>query len=206
MSTPDGIDHLLTAVRNYLADDQRRELHGLVNNAGKLLGPSLTDATPAGFDNYFAVNTKAPFFLTQQLTPLMPNGRGSVVNISSAGAHFSSPGDIVYAMSKAALESLTANAAEALAARGIRINTVIPGLTDNGHPAFQDPRLADYLSSLSVLGGVAHPEQVADAIAFLLSDKAARITGAALDVSGGSTLGARPTPTISLHTLASMQT
>lgn len=63
----------------------------------------------------------------------------SVVNISSAAAHFSSSGDIVYAMTKAALESLTINAVPSLATRGIRINSVVPGFTDNGHAAFRNP-------------------------------------------------------------------
>ena len=120
----------------------------------------------------------------------MLNG-GSIVNISSASAHFSSPGDIIYAMTKAALESFTRNVAEAVADRGIRANVVIPGFTDNGHPAFSDDRVRQYMSSFSVLGGVADPETVAEAVRFLISDRSRRTTGASIDVTGGSTLGAR---------------
>jgi len=114
---------------------------------------------------------------------------GSIVNISSAGAHFSSPGDIVYSMTKAAVESLTANAAEALAPLGIRINNVVPGFTDNGHPAFQIPQAREYMSSFAVLGDVSQPGAVADAVGFLLSGRASRTTGSTLDASGGSILG-----------------
>ena len=94
-------------------DHRLGRLTALVNNAASLLGPSFDEASPEQFDAYFALNVKAPFFLAQQLCRRMVDV-GGVVNISSASAHFSSPGDIVYAMSKAALESLTRNMAEHL--------------------------------------------------------------------------------------------
>lgn len=137
----------------------------LVNNATRLLGPSFGETTPAQFDAYFALNARAPFLLAQELCRRMTAG-GGVVNVSSASAHFSSPGDIVYAMSKAALESLTRNMAEAAAARGIRVNTVVPGFTDNGHPGFHDPAVRSYMGSFAVLGGVSAPEDVAEGVRF----------------------------------------
>jgi 3-oxoacyl-[acyl-carrier protein] reductase len=118
--------------------------------------------------------------------------------------HFSSPGDIIYAMSKAAVEAFTRHAAESLAGKGIRINAVIPGFTDNGHPAFQDPAIRAYLGEFSVLGDVAAADDVAEAIAFLISERSRRTTGAMLDVSAGSTLGARASSAgkLSLRTVA----
>lgn len=195
-----GIRRVIEEVDNLLALDGNYRLHGLVNNAAKLLGPSLTDATFAQFNEYVDLNARAPFFLIQQISRMMARG-GSIVNLSSAGAHFSSPGDIVYAMSKAAVESLTKHAAEELAHRGLRINAVIPGFTDNGHPAFRDPQVSAYMSSFSVMGGISQPEVVADAVAFLLSEGSVRTTGSLLDVSGGSTLGARPKSDVSLRRL-----
>ncbi|WP_242088857.1 SDR family NAD(P)-dependent oxidoreductase [Microbacterium lacticum] len=185
---PGSVDALLETVT--WAEGQGRTVRGLVNCAAKLLSPSFAKTKPEDFDDYFAVNVKAPLFLAQALVPHMTGG-GSIVNVSSASAHFSSPGDLVYAMSKAALESLTANAAEAVAAEGVRINHVIPGFTDNGHRAFNVPAARDYMSSFSVLGGISQPEEVAAAVLFLLSEEASRITGTGIDVSGGSTLGAR---------------
>ncbi|MCI0143948.1 SDR family oxidoreductase [Arthrobacter bambusae] len=201
LRTEEGVGQLVDSVDDLLRSQPTHALHALVNNAAKLLGPSFSDATPAQFDEYFALNVKAPFFLTQRLVTRMHPG-GSIVNVSSAGAHFSSPGDIVYAMSKAAIESLTMNAAEWLATRAIRINTVIPGFTDNGHSAFRIDEVREYLSTFAVLGGISDPETVAEAVAFLLSAHASRTTGATLDVSGGSTLGARPAPHLSLRAMA----
>lgn len=190
LATVDGITAVVDAVRNQ-ASTSHMQVAALVNNAGKLLGPSFADATPESFDAYVDVNTKAPFFLTQKLSQDMPAG-ASVVNISSASAHIASAGDIVYAMTKAALESLTRNMAEALAPRGIRVNAVIPGFTDNGHPAFTDEQAVAYMSSLSALGGVAAPSAVADAVSFLVSDRSYRTTGSTIDVTGGMTLHPRP--------------
>ena len=197
LSSSDGIRTLIDNVDRELVLHPHLELQALVNNAARLIGPSFGTATIDQFDDYFALNTRAPFFLAQALSERMRPG-GSIVNISSAGAHFSSPGDIVYAMSKAAVESLSANGAEALAERQIRMNTVVPGFTDNGHEAFQNPDLLAYFSGFSVLGGVSMPDTVAEAILFLLSDSASRTTGSILDVSGGSTLGARPSSSVSL--------
>lgn len=201
LATAHGLQELVEAVDAALESTPHLKLQALVNNAARLLGPSFETATIDQFDQFFALNTRAPFFLTQMLAERMAQG-GSIVNISSAGAHFSSPTDIVYAMSKAAVESLTVNAAEALAGRQIRINTVIPGFTDNGHEAFKNPDILAYLSGFSILGGVSTPTFVAEAILFLLSESAGRTTGTTLDVSGGSTLGARPRSRFSLHDVA----
>ncbi|HUG49499.1 MAG TPA: SDR family oxidoreductase [Terrimesophilobacter sp.] len=190
LGTPEGVCEVLSTAREVAEQSPGRKIHALVNNAAKLLGPAFDEATIDQFDEYFALNVRAPFFLSQGLSRLMSTG-GSIVNISSAGAHFSSPGDIVYAMSKAALESLTRNMAEAIAARGLRVNSVVPGFTDNGHEAFRNVAALEYMSSFSVLGGVSDPSTVAEVVSFLVSDRASRTTGTAVDVSGGSTLGAR---------------
>jgi len=200
LSDVEGVAQLVSSVRSLLYQDPSLELWGLVNNAAKLLGPGFDGATPEQFDEYFAVNLRAPFFLAQHLTMVMERG-GSVVNVSSASAHFSSPGDIIYAMTKAGLESFTRNLAEAVAPLGLRVNTVVPGFTDNGHPAFRHAAVRQYMSSFAVLGDVSMPRTVAEAVRFLISERASRTTGALLDVSGGSTLGARGGRAASVGTL-----
>lgn len=190
LATSAGLATLIDAVR-FRASQSGLEIAVLVNNAARMLGPSFDDATPEDFDDFVAINTKAPFFLAQHLSRDMAAG-GSIVNISSASAHIASASDIVYAMTKSALESLTRNMAEALAPAGIRVNAVMPGFTDNGHPAFSDETAVAYMSSLSMLGGVAAPSAIADAVSFLVSERASRTTGAVLDVSGGMSLHPRP--------------
>lgn len=195
-----GPEEVCRTVEQHLADHEDTVLHGLVNNAALLLGPSFGTATAYDFDRYMAVNVRAALLLSQQLSRLMQCG-GSIVNISSAGTAFSSPGDIVYAMSKSALEALTFHSAEALAPRMIRINSVVPGFTDNGHSLFADPAALKHMSGYAVLGGVCDPTIVADAVAFLLSDRSARTTGSILDVSGGSRLGHRRGSSLSLRAM-----
>lgn len=190
LATPQGPEKLVAAVHSYLESHKALELTLLVNNAGILLGPSLDSATPESFDKYMAINTRAPFFIIQGLKETFVPGSG-IINISSASAHLSSPGDVVYAMSKAALESITTNLAEEFAARGVRINNIIPGFTDNGHPGFAIPEVAEYMGSFPLLGGVATPTDIADAVLYLASTSANRITGSSLDLTGGSLINAR---------------
>lgn len=200
LGTVEGIDALCVFTSDLLDQSLEASVGLLVNNAAILLGPSFGSANPAEFDRYMAVNTRAPFFLSQRLLSVMTPG-SSIVNISSANVHFSSPGDIVYSMSKAALESFTRHVAEAAASCGVRVNTVVPGFTDNGHPAFADPTVRKYMSSFAVLGDVSAPKHVAEAVMFLASDAASRSTGITLDVSGGSLLAARGHPERSVKDL-----
>lgn len=203
LGTEAGAERLRQSIEDVLASMPDLCLAAVVNNASLMLGPRFGEVDAATFDDYFQLNVRAPVLITQALTPMMGAG-GSIVNISSAAAHFASPGDIVYAMSKSALEAFTRHAAPALAKAGIRINTVVPGFTDNGHPAFQDPTVREHMGSFAAMGGIAEPDHVADAVAFLVSENATRTTGVSLDVSGGSTIGARPSSgaTMSLRDVA----
>jgi 3-oxoacyl-[acyl-carrier protein] reductase len=195
-----SVELVVAALDERLSEPEGGTVSALVNSAALMLGPGFGSTTTDEFDRYFAVNTKAPFFLSQHVAQRMSAG-GSIVNISSAGVHFSSPGDIVYSMTKAALEALSFHAAERLAARGIRINSIIPGFTDNGHDLFSNSKAREHMSSFAVLGGVSETSTVADAVAFLVSSESSRTTGTTLDVSGGSTIGARPRqlPRVSLR-------
>lgn len=188
----DQVASFVDVVSESATVDDTVHLTGLVNNAAKLVGPSFESASPSAFDDYFALNVKAPFFLAQGLAKLMCHG-SSIINISSMSTRFSSGGDIIYAMSKSSLEALTFHAAEHLAKSGIRINTVLPGFTNNGHPVFADETVQAHMASYSVMGDIANPDEVAAAISFLMSDAASRTTGSVLDVSGGGALGARRT-------------
>lgn len=194
LSRRSGPMRLVDEIDRMIATEPDSGLTVLVNNAAVLQGPSLAHATPAEFDRYLAVNVRAPFFLTQLAARRMVRG-GSIVNISSAGAHFPSRSDTVYAISKAALEALSDQAAALLAERGIRVNTVIPGPTETGHPALAVPAVREHLSGIPALGGLGAPDDVAEAVSYLVSERARRSTGTRLDVSGGSTFRGLVTPT-----------
>ncbi|SEF05305.1 SDR family oxidoreductase [Streptomyces sp. Ag109_O5-10] len=164
------------------------ELNILVNNAGVMGGVKAEDTTPEEFDRIFAVNARAPFFVIQRALANMPDG-GRIVNISSGLTRFANPDEIAYAMSKGAVEQLALHYAKLLGPRGITVNSVAPGITRNGNPLFDVPEAVEAMSALSAFNRVGEPQDVADVIAFLVSDDARWVTGSFVDASGGTLLG-----------------
>jgi 3-oxoacyl-[acyl-carrier protein] reductase len=163
----------------------------IVNNAGLLGGRTpYIDVDEATYDRVFAVNAKAPFFLLQHGLPRLRDG-GRIVNISTRFTHGArNPDLLAYAMSKAAIDSLTATLAKDLGSRGITVNAVGPGATDtdmNAERLRTDEGRA-MIAGLSPLRRVAQPSDVADIVAFLASDDARWVTGQWIDASGGSML------------------
>lgn len=163
----------------------------LVNNAG-ILGRRIPyhEVDEGTFDEVFAVNAKAPFFVVQEgLTRLRDGGR--IVNISTSFTHGSRLPDLLpYAMSKAAVDAFTATLAKALGPRAITVNAVGPGATNTDMNAARlataEGRAA--IASRSPLGRVAEPADVADVVAFLASDDARWVTGQWIDATGGALL------------------
>ncbi|MHC9293260.1 SDR family oxidoreductase [Mycobacterium sp. LTG2003] len=163
----------------------------LVNNAGILGGRvPFTDVAESTYDEIFAVNTRAPFFVTQHALPrLRDNGR--IVNISTRFTHGSRvPELMTYAMSKAAIDSFTATLAKQLAARNITVNAVGPGSTDTDMNAARlaTPEGRAAVAAQSPFNRVAQAGDIADIVAFLASDDARWVTGQWIDASGGSML------------------
>ncbi|GAA3684672.1 SDR family oxidoreductase [Nonomuraea antimicrobica] len=162
----------------------------LVNNAGILGGQSEIDGvTRDSFERLFAVNTTAPFFITQLALPRLRDG-GRIVTVGTMltrGAAM--PRAIDYAMSKAALDVLTTALAKQLGPRGITVNTVAPGVIDTDmHQGRLVGEALAWLSSQTPLGRLGTPQDVADTVAFLASDESRYVTGHRLDVSGGTTM------------------
>jgi NAD(P)-dependent dehydrogenase (short-subunit alcohol dehydrogenase family) len=163
----------------------------LVNNAG-ILGGRIPFARvdEATYDEVFAINTKAPFFLVQRGLSRLHDG-GRIVNVSTRFTHGSRVPDLTaYAMSKAAIDSFTATLARELGPRGITVNAVGPGATDTDMNAARlattEGRTA--IAALSPLNRVAQPDDIADIVAVLVSDDARWVTGQWIDASGGSLL------------------
>ncbi|MEU7075688.1 SDR family oxidoreductase [Streptomyces narbonensis] len=164
------------------------DLDILVNNAGVMGGVKPEDTTPEKFDELFAVNAKAPFFLIQRALKNMPDG-GRIINITSGLTRFANPDEIAYAMTKGAVDQLALHFAKHLGSRNITVNSVAPGITRNDNPVFGIPEVVEQMAKMSTFNRVGEPEDVADVVAFLASDEARWITGSFVDATGGTLLG-----------------
>jgi 3-oxoacyl-[acyl-carrier protein] reductase len=166
----------------------------LVNNAGILgKGGHIDELDMESYETIWGVNVVGILNGSRAVAPIMKSqGRGSIVNIASvAGLGTASrPGNMLYSSTKAAVIILTKNMALDLGASGIRVNAIAPGLikTDMGLQGksmeAQKDRL-DYYRDHSIMGRIGEPEDVAEAVAFLASDRASFITGQTLTVDGG---------------------
>jgi 3-oxoacyl-[acyl-carrier protein] reductase len=162
----------------------------IVNNAGIGQYATLASLTEDGFNEVFAVNVRAPFFIVQQGLPRLRDG-GRVINISSGAARLAMPEIIAYSSTKAALDNFTLNLAKELGPRGITVNSVAPGIidTDMNEPWLRgNPDAEAQAASLAALGRVGRPEDVAGIVAFLASDDGRWVTGRVIDATGGSGL------------------
>jgi NAD(P)-dependent dehydrogenase (short-subunit alcohol dehydrogenase family) len=169
-------------------DTPGEPIDALVNNAGIFLREPALEVTVADWDRVLAVNLRGTFLMSQAFARRVAarSGAGAIVSISSGQAVKPSSTGPAYAASKAAISNLTRALAGEWGPLGIRVNTVVPGLTDTAQPRAHKGD-ADFAAAAASnpLRRLATPAEVADAVAFLLSDKAAAITGQALVVNGG---------------------
>ncbi|TDN61993.1 SDR family oxidoreductase [Paraburkholderia sp. BL10I2N1] len=184
LSTADGPLTLARRVRAVVGG----RLDVLVANAGIATAASIEDTTVEDFDDLFAVNVRAPYFLVQQLLPMLCKG-SSVVLLSSLAARASVGELAAYAATKGAVDTLVSHFASALGERGVRVNGVAPGVVATDMSSFvTTDEGRDYALNLQALKRVAQPEDIAGAVTFLASDRANWITGDTLRVDGGSKL------------------
>lgn len=187
LSRMDGIEGVVTELAQAVGREGAA-LDILINNAGRQIaeGPQ---ADEAAFDHLIAINAKAAFFLIQRLAPLLRDG-GRIVNISSGLSLLAFPDKMVYAMAKAATNSMTRSFAKVLGPRGIGVNAVLPGVIGTDmNPWVRNPQATERVARLSAFNRVGQPEDVADIVAFLVSGEARWITGELIDASGGARLG-----------------
>ncbi|WP_233804856.1 SDR family NAD(P)-dependent oxidoreductase [Paraburkholderia sp. HP33-1] len=160
----------------------------LVANAGIAKAATIEETSVADFDNLFAVNVRAPYFLVQQLLPVLHKG-SSVILLSSLAARAAVGTLPAYAATKGAVDTLVRHFAAALGERGIRVNAVAPGVVETDMSSFTKTDAGRELTlSMQALKRVAQPDDIAGAAAFLASDAARWITGETLHVDGGSKL------------------
>jgi NAD(P)-dependent dehydrogenase (short-subunit alcohol dehydrogenase family) len=165
---------------------------GLVNNAGFGQMSMFPDTSEELLDRFYRVILKGPYFLTQELLPLIEDG-GAIVNTSSNSALPSGlePGYSAYASLKGGLIVLTRYLARELSDRGIRVNSVAPGPTRTriAGDAFEKyPEVIPPIAARTALGRVGEPDDLGAVIAFLLSDEARWITAQDIEASGGFNL------------------
>ncbi|MEV6074188.1 MULTISPECIES: SDR family NAD(P)-dependent oxidoreductase [unclassified Streptomyces] len=185
-----AVDHLFTGLTAGLADHGVDGLDILVNNAGIHSVRSIGQLTEEEFQQLLAVNVSTPLFVIQRALPLLRDG-GRIVNMGSAATRIADPGQIGYTVTKAALAALGPSLANELGRRGITVNTVEPGvvLTDMIAPYAAVPEAVAGLESITALGRIGEPEDIADVVAFLAGPQGRWVTGQSIDVSGGTYLG-----------------
>ena len=164
--------------------EEAGEVDILVNNAGfSWFGPT-ADLDAESFDAMFASNVRSAYLLVAALAPKMAaRGSGSIVNLSSMAAQVGLPGGAAYSATKASLAAMTRSWAAEFSP-GVRVNAIAPG------PVFTARSAPDRIAQLgetTILKRAAQPEEIADAVAFLVSPEAAYFTGATIAADGGRT-------------------
>ena len=163
-------------------------LHGIVLNAGHIKTSSSLMTTRSAINEHMTINFINPFLTLQSLVRknLLRSKHGSVVYVSSSAVKFANAGRLAYASSKSAMETSIRIMSRELAQYGIRFNTVLPGLTDTKlmHDSTL-PEQIDKTLDLTDSKKLGKPKQVAQLIAFLLSENASHITGQQVSVDGG---------------------
>ena len=185
LAAPDGPHRLASQVHALLGD---RLLDVLIANAGISKAATIEKTTLKDFDALYAVNVRAPFFLVQQLLPLLQSG-SSVVLVSSMASRVASETLPAYAATKGAVDALVKQLAFALGPRGIRVNAVSPGVIETDMSPFTRTDVGRKGTlAMQALKRIGQPDDVASVITFLASDAASWITGDIIRVDGGSRL------------------
>jgi 3-oxoacyl-[acyl-carrier protein] reductase len=184
LAEPHGAHQLSEQVRGLVGG----RLDVLVANAGVSKSVGIEDTTIEDFDRLFAINVRSPFFLVQQLLPVLGEG-SSIVFVSSLSAHAVVGTLGAYAATKGAVDTLVKYFAAALGGRGIRVNAVAPGVVDTEMSSFTKTESGRKAAlNMQALQRIAGPEDIGSVVAFLASDDARWITGDTVHVDGGSKL------------------
>ncbi|HEV7395489.1 MAG TPA: glucose 1-dehydrogenase [Pyrinomonadaceae bacterium] len=166
----------------------------LVNAAGHISSGSIENTSLEAWDKMIDINLRSVFRLMQACVPSLIERRGSIVNVSSVTGLRSFPGVVAYCVSKAGLDQLTRCSALELAAKGVRVNAVNPGVVvteihkRGGMNEEQYAAFLEHSKTTHPLGRVGSAEEIAELIAFLASDRASWITGATYSIDGGRAL------------------
>ena len=157
----------------------------LVNNAGISAMASIYNYNPEEFDNLIKLNVNAVFYGIRAVAPIMKaNGGGVIINTSSMVSLYGQPAGCAYPASKFAVNGLTKSLARELAADGIRVNAVAPGVTDTDMVANLPEQVREGIKKTIPIGRIGTPEDVANAFLYLASENASYVSGEILSVDG----------------------
>ncbi|MFE0541107.1 SDR family NAD(P)-dependent oxidoreductase [Streptomyces sp. NPDC058891] len=167
----------------------REQFDFLVNNAGSVRMGAFTELAEDDFDTMMNLHVKGPFFLIQNLLPLISDG-GSIINVSTGLTRFTQPGMSAYVTAKGGVETLTRYLAKELGERGIKVNAVAPGATatDFAGGFARSDHAARAIGGMTTLGRVGRPDDIGRVIAALLTTADGWITGQRIEASGGMLL------------------
>lgn len=160
----------------------------LVNNAAVLIKGGILDMPEADWDRHFEVNVKGYYLVARAVAAKMiERKKGSIINISSDLAFRATPGHAAYCTSKAAIIMLTRSLALELGPYGIRVNTVAPGMfrTELSKPNWTNPDFMKFMESITPLGRIGEPEEMAGAVLYLASSASSYVSGTTILVNGG---------------------
>ncbi|HTK37737.1 MAG TPA: glucose 1-dehydrogenase [Pyrinomonadaceae bacterium] len=180
------IDRLISDTLEHLG-----RIDVVVNAAGIIKNGNIADTTLLEWDRMMEINLRSVFYLMNKCVPSLERTKGNIVNISSVAGTRAFPNVLAYCVSKAAVDQLTRCAALELAAKGIRVNAVNPGVVvtnlhkRGGMEATAYGKFLDHSKSTHPLGRTGTPDEVADLVFYLASDKASWITGATYEIDGG---------------------
>lgn len=183
VSTGAGATGLVEASRAAFGD----RIDILVNLAGGMVQRRpLAEIDEAFFDHVMTLNLRSAYLMTRAAVPHMPAG-AAIVNFSSqAGRDGGGPGASIYATAKGALMTFTRSMAKELGPQGIRVNALCPGMISTSfHDTFSKDEVRKFVAGATPLRREGRPEEVANAVAFLVSDDASFLTGVNLDINGG---------------------
>lgn len=167
--------------------DRYGEIDILINNAGIAVQSTVSEVTEEDYASVFAINVRGVLFALQEATKHIKEG-GRIVNVSSSTTVYPSPGLAVYAASKAAEKIFTEVLAREIGDRNVTVNSVMPGPTIPGMFAGIDPETQQQAAALSPFNRLGKPQDIADVVAFLVSEEARWITGQHILVNGGATM------------------
>ncbi|OGN90606.1 MAG: 3-oxoacyl-[acyl-carrier-protein] reductase [Chloroflexi bacterium RBG_13_46_14] len=181
VGTADGVNNLMdTAVQKY------GKIDILVNNAGIIRDHGIIRMTEEDWDNVIRVNLKSVFLCSKAALKYMLKQRsGRIISISNIVGIYGNAGQSNYSASKAGIIGFTRTLAKEVGSRGITVNAIAPGFIDTDMTRQLEEKWIEYLKSRTALGFLGIPEDIAEAVAFLASDKAGYITGHILGINGG---------------------